>query len=105
MIVLYYKIRAFCKKNKYNHIKIHIEKNLDLFLKELFTLLKVPSVSSQESHKKDMYECAGLFAEYLKKAGTDLAEVFKTDGHPVVYAEKLVRDAKPPLSAILPPCE
>jgi acetylornithine deacetylase/succinyl-diaminopimelate desuccinylase-like protein len=78
---------------KMDTIKIHIEENLDLFLKELFTLLKVPSVSSQESHKKDMYECAGLFAEYLKKAGTDLAEVFITDGHPVVYAEKIVRDA------------
>ncbi len=76
-----------------NNIKKYIDESLDLFLNELFTLLKVPSVSSQESHKKDMYECAGLFAEYLKQAGTDLAEVFETDGHPVIYAEKMVRDA------------
>jgi acetylornithine deacetylase/succinyl-diaminopimelate desuccinylase-like protein len=75
-------------------IKKYIDENLDLYLDELFTLLKVASVSSLESHKNEMSECAGLFADYLKQAGTDIAEVYETDGHPVVYAEKLIKDAE-----------
>ena len=37
-----------------NHMKQYIEKNRERFLEELFSLLRIPSVSSLEEHRPDM---------------------------------------------------
>ena len=75
-------------------IKDYINSNTSRFLEELYTLLRIPSVSSQQDHKGDMLTCAAQYAELLKKAGADKAQVFSTTGHPVVYAEKIIDPAK-----------
>lgn len=75
-------------------IKDYINSNSSRFLEELYTLLRIPSVSSQQDHKGDMLTCAAQYAELLKKAGADKAQVFSTTGHPVVYAEKIIDPAK-----------
>lgn len=71
-------------------IKNFIEDNKDRFLSELFEVIRIPSVSSKESHNQDMYRAAEWIKEKLVKDGADKAEVLKTEGHPVVYGEKII---------------
>ena len=71
-------------------MKAYIEKNKERFFEELFSLLRIPSVSSAREHKHDMYRCATRLTELLKEAGADRADVYETTGHPVVFAEKIL---------------
>ena len=71
-------------------IKEYIEKNKERFFKELFEVLRIPSVSSDPEHKDDMRRCAKKLAEMVKAAGADKVEICETAGNPVVYAEKKV---------------
>lgn len=75
--------------------KEYQEKNKDRFLNEMLELLRIPSVSAKTEHKEDMIKCADLVKQRLKDAGCEKAEVMKTDGHPVVYAEKIIDPSKP----------
>jgi acetylornithine deacetylase/succinyl-diaminopimelate desuccinylase-like protein len=65
------------------------------FLDEMIELLRIPSVSAKTEHKDDMRKCAELVKKRLLDSGATKAEVMETDGHPVVYAEKVVDPAKP----------
>lgn len=69
-------------------MKQYIENNRERFLEELFSLLRIPSVSSESAHKNDMVRCAERLVELLKEAGADRAAVYPTTGHPVVFGEK-----------------
>ena len=69
-------------------MKQYIEQNNERFLQELFSLLRIPSISSESAHKSDMYRCAERLVELLKEAGADRAAVYETTGHPVVFGEK-----------------
>ena len=75
--------------------KEYQEKNKERFLSEMLELLRIPSVSAKTEHKEDMRKCAELVKQRLKDAGTDKAEVMNTDGHPVVYGEKIIDSSKP----------
>ena len=75
-------------------IKEYIKENQDLILEELFSLIRIPSVSAQpDKHGADMVRCAERWKELLLMAGVDRAEVMPTDGNPVVYGEKIVDPA------------
>jgi len=78
-----------------NAWKEYQEKNKDRFLNEMLDLLKIPSVSAKSEHKPDMKKTADLVKQRLIEAGADKAEVMPTDGHPVVYAEKIIDPTKP----------
>ena len=69
-------------------MKQYIEQNKERFIEELFSLLRIPSISSESSHKNDMYRCAERLVVLLKEAGADRATIYETTGHPVVFAEK-----------------
>ena len=69
-------------------MKQYIEQNKERFFDELFSLLRIPSISSESAHRPDMYRCAERLVELLKEAGADRAAVYETTGHPVVFAEK-----------------
>ena len=71
-------------------MKEYIEQNRDRFLEELFTLLRIPSVSAKPEHAQDMYLCAETLADLLLEAGADEAGVCDTAGHPVVFGQKTV---------------
>lgn len=73
-----------------NDLKTYIESNKERFLEELFSLIRIPSISSQESHKGDMVKCAERWKELILEAGADKCEVMPTQGNPVVYGEKFV---------------
>jgi acetylornithine deacetylase/succinyl-diaminopimelate desuccinylase-like protein len=67
----------------------------DRFLSELLDLLRIPSISARSEHKADMLKCAEAVRQSLIKAGVDKAEIYPTEGHPVVYGEKLIDKNKP----------
>ena len=74
-------------------MKNYIEQNKERFYEELFSLLRIPSISAKAEHKDDMRRCAERLAVLLMEAGADFAEVSPSDGNPVVYGEKMVDPA------------
>ena len=76
-------------------INDYIAQHQDRFLKELFGLIRIPSVSSIAAHKPDMYRAAVYLKRALLNAGADRAAVYETEGNPVTYAEKIINPAWP----------
>lgn len=76
-------------------MKQYIQTNKERFFEELFSLLRIPSVSSKEENRPDMKRCADRLVELLLEAGADQARVCPTAGHPVVFGSKLVDPALP----------
>lgn len=76
-------------------IKEYIETHQQRFLDELFGLIRIPSISSENNHQSDMTLAAQYIVDQLIKAGAQKAEVMQTTGHPVVYAEKIINQALP----------
>ena len=71
-------------------MKQYIEENKDRFFEELFSLLRIPSVSARKEHKGDMVRCAQRLCGLLLEAGADEARVCPSAGNPVVYGQKIV---------------
>ncbi len=76
-------------------VSSYIEKNKERFLEELFSLIRIQSVSASTDHKEDMVKMAEALKGMLLKDGADRAEVFPTKGHPIVYGEKIIDDSLP----------
>ena len=76
-------------------VKQYIETNKERFLGELFSLIRIPSISAKSEHKPDMIACAQKWKELLLAAGADKAVVMPTQGNPVVYGEKLISPDAP----------
>ena len=75
--------------------KDYQEKNKDRFLEELLALLRIPSVSARTENKEDMLTCAEAVKKSLLDAGATTATIYPTEGHPIVYAEKIIDPALP----------
>ncbi len=75
----------------------YFNQNKDQFLQDLFTAIRIPSISSLSDHKPDMLRMAETLKNELLKAGVDKAEVMPSAGNPVVYAEKIIDPALPTL--------
>lgn len=73
----------------------YIKQNESRFYDELFSLLRIPSVSSEPEHAEDMTRCAFRLTELLMEAGADSANVYPTEGHPVVFAQKIIDPSRP----------
>ena len=71
-------------------MKTYIEENKQRFFDELFSLLRIPSISAKAAHKPDMRRCAERLAVLLVEAGADEAQVLSTDGNPVVFGSKII---------------
>lgn len=73
----------------------YIKDNEGRWFEELFSLLRIPSISSDPNHKGDMLRCAERLTQLLKEAGAAEAAVYPTDGHPVVFGQKIVSSELP----------
>ncbi|RYZ27791.1 MAG: M20/M25/M40 family metallo-hydrolase, partial [Sphingobacteriales bacterium] len=73
----------------------YLSQNKQRFLDELLDLLRIPSVSADSNYKEDVARCADAVKENLLKAGCDKAEICPTEGHPIVYGEKMIDPAAP----------
>jgi acetylornithine deacetylase/succinyl-diaminopimelate desuccinylase-like protein len=71
------------------------EANKDRFLQELLDLLRIPSVSAKSEHNDDMQVCAKAVAKSLTDAGAQIATIYETEGHPIVYGEIIVDPSYP----------
>ncbi len=78
-----------------NAWKEYQEQNKDRFLNELLDLLRIPSVSAKGEHKDDMINCAEAVKARLEEAGADKVVIYQTEGHPIVYGEKIIDPSKP----------
>jgi acetylornithine deacetylase/succinyl-diaminopimelate desuccinylase-like protein len=76
-------------------INNYIESNKQRFLDELFDLLRIPSISADEKYAGDVRKAAEAVKERLSEAGCDDAELIETNGHPVVYGEKIIDPSLP----------
>lgn len=75
--------------------KQYIEKNRTRFYDELFSLIRIPSISAQPEHRQDMRACAEQWKKLLLSAGVDTAEIMETSSNPVVFATKIINPSAP----------
>jgi len=78
-------------------IKQYIKENEARFMEELFSLIRIPSISALPEHKDDMLACALRWKELLLAAGADEAIVMPSQGNPLVFAQKHVSNDAPTL--------
>ena len=78
-----------------NAWKAFQEANKDRFLQELLDLLRIPSVSAKSEHNDDMQACAKAVAKSLTDAGAQVATIYETEGHPIVYGAIIVDPSFP----------
>jgi len=72
-----------------------IEKNKENYIEELKDFLRIPSISTFPENKDDIVRCAEFVSDNLKRIGLSRVEIFKTEGHPIVYGEWLGAPGKP----------
>lgn len=73
-----------------NSIKDYIAQNESKMLEDLFSLIRIPSISAQPEHHDDMLACAQRWSQLLLEAGADEAIVMPSKGNPIVFGSKTV---------------
>lgn len=73
----------------------YIKNNKDQYIEELKEFLRIPSISTLPENKDDIQRAAQFVADKLNAAGMSRVEIFKTEGHPLVYGEWLGAPGKP----------
>ena len=71
------------------------ENEKEKYLNELFEFLKLPSISADSRYKNTMNETAKWLSKELLNSGCDSSNVYKTNGHPIVYGEKFIDESFP----------
>lgn len=78
-----------------NEIQKYIIAHEPEMMNDLFSLIRIPSISALPEHHDDMLACAERWAQLLLEAGADEALVMPSKGNPIVFAQKMVDpDAK-----------
>ncbi len=72
------------------NLKSYVSQHKDRFINELIELLKFPSISADSAYDKDVLITAQEVKKRLEKAGCDKVEICETEGHPIVYGEKII---------------
>lgn len=73
-----------------NEIQKYIAANEPKIMEDLFSLIRIPSISALPEHHDDMLACAQRWAQLLLEAGADEALVMPSKGNPIVFAQKIV---------------
>lgn len=76
-------------------LRAHLTTHRQRLLDELFAWLRIPSVSARSEHQPDMQRAAGWLADRLRSLGCQTVEIWPTEGHPVVFAERVVDPSRP----------
>jgi acetylornithine deacetylase/succinyl-diaminopimelate desuccinylase-like protein len=66
-----------------------IDEGQERALRILTELLRIPSVSTDPEHREDMKRASEYLADLVRGAGIENVEIVPTEGHPIVYGEKL----------------
>lgn len=78
-----------------NKIKEYVVENKTRFIEELFSLLRIPSISSHSHRQNEILQCAEQWKQLLYASGMDHVSIMQTAGNPVVFAEKILNPALP----------
>jgi len=78
-----------------NAIAKYLRDNRKRYLAELEEFLRIPSISTDPARKADVRRAAKWIANRLKSSGCKKADILKTPGHPIVYAEWLGAPGSP----------
>ncbi|MDR3665600.1 MAG: peptidase M20, partial [Ignavibacteriaceae bacterium] len=70
-------------------VTTYIQNNKEKFIEELKDFLRIQSISTLPEHKEAINTAAEFVAGKLKAAGISRVNIFKTEGHPIVYGEWL----------------
>lgn len=75
--------------------KSYLKQNQAAFVADLVSFLRIPSVSTLPEHRTDVRRAAEWTAARLRRSGIHQVEIMETDGHPVVYGERIESADKP----------
>ncbi|MCC5942701.1 MAG: dipeptidase [Balneolaceae bacterium] len=78
-----------------SNVQNYIDENIKTFEKQLFELLRIPSVSTDSNRKGDVKKAAEFLIDQLKTIGLDKVTLHETPGHPIITAEKCPHDDQP----------
>ncbi|TVR15211.1 MAG: dipeptidase [Balneolaceae bacterium] len=78
-----------------SNVQNYIDENIKTFEKQLFELLRIPSVSTDSNRKGDVKKAAEFLINQLKTIGLDKVTLHETPGHPIITAEKCSHDDQP----------
>jgi len=76
-------------------IKNYIELHKSRFVEELFSLIRIPSVSAHAHRQPEIKQCAERWKQLLIEAGVDEVQILPTNGNPVVFAKKTLDSQLP----------
>lgn len=76
-------------------VQEYIDQNIRNFENELFDLLRIPSISTDSSHKEDVKKAAQFLINQLEDIGLDNVTLHETPGHPIITAEKITHSDRP----------
>ena len=65
------------------------------YLNQLIELLKIPSISADPKYDHAIKKTAHWIERSLNEIGCDHVKICETDGHPVVYGEKIINKNAP----------
>lgn len=71
-----------------NEIQKYIAANEPKIMEDLFSLIRIPSISALPEHHDDMLACAQRWAQLLLEAGADEALVMPSKGNPIVSRKR-----------------
>lgn len=74
-------------------LKEYLTRHEPQLLDDLFSLIRIPSISAKPEHRDDMSACAERWRQLLLEAGADEAHVMPSGGNPIVFAQKTVDPA------------
>ena len=72
-----------------------IQANRERFLSELLDFLRIPSISADTQYKSDVLKAATWLSNELTQIGMEGVEIVPTQGHPIIYGEKMVSTSAP----------
>ena len=84
-------------ENKTEPTLQYYQNNHTKLLNELKDFLRIPSVSTDPTHKADINAAVDFLKNKLVAVGFEDVKIFSTPGHPIVYAEKIVNPESPTL--------
>ncbi|MEM7655053.1 MAG: dipeptidase [Bacteroidota bacterium] len=76
-------------------IRAYVDQHQDRFLSELKDWLRIPSISADSAYQAEVDRAANWLMAQFEALQMDRVEKIPTEGHPVVYAEKIIDDTRP----------
>ena len=75
-------------------VRQYVQESREQAVDELFTFLRIPSVSADSAFQPEMHRCAEFVRDAMQQAGLT-PEIIPTAGHPIVFGERIEGDDRP----------